>query len=81
MKENQNNRHDKEPAADSASVDVTEPAKSRYISETEWILLCIEIGMGLPTLVFFFRGRVTVCIARIGGEGQNEFSRFRCSCH
>ena len=54
MKENQNNRHDKEPAADSASVDVTEPAKSRYISETEWILLCIEIGMGLPTLVFFF---------------------------
>ena len=54
MKENQNNRHYEEPAADSASVDVTEPAKSRYISETEWILLCIEIGMGLPTLVFFF---------------------------
>ena len=50
MKENQNNRHDKEPAADSASVDVTEPAKSRYISKAEWILLCIEIGMGIPIL-------------------------------
>lgn len=54
MKENQNNRHDKEPTADGASVDITEPAKNRYISKTEWILLCIEIGMGLPTLVFFF---------------------------
>ncbi len=39
---------------DSASVDVTEPAKSRYISKAEWILLCIEIGMGIPILVFFF---------------------------
>ena len=54
MKENQNNRHDKEPAVDSASVDVTEPAKSRSISKAEWILLCIEIGMGIPILVFFF---------------------------
>lgn len=54
MRENQNNRHYEEPTADGASVDVTEPAKSRYISKAEWILLCIEIGMGIPILVFFF---------------------------
>lgn len=50
MRENQNNRHYEEPTADGASVDVTEPAKSRYISKAEWILLCIEIGMGIPIL-------------------------------